>query len=424
MQILLKTVLPALFLFFLWAILIVLGALNGWWRQPLTNSDKPGDFIQEAKKEIHSDFVGGIAMALIEDGVVYDEYLFSVDNSVNRNTAFQVASLSKWVSAWGVMALVEQGKLNLDQPISQYLTRWQLPEGAFDNNEVTVRLLLSHTAGLTDGLGYQGFLPKTPIQSLEASLTKASDASPGANGEVKVGVKPGSEWIYSGGGYTLLQLIIEEVSGKTFQDYMTETIFQPLGMTNSTYGWDDAMHSNLATFYDKDASIGTHYRFTSLAATSLYTSLHDMELFVQAHFEGSNNEPRGRGVLNANSIDDMRKPHAQQMGAAIWGLGTMLYADNNQSDYIIGHDGQNEPAINMAVRLDPSTKHGIIILEMGSPLLATEIGGDWVFWKTGNVDSLSFISLFGSMKIWIGVGWLVILLFVVGFRVQKRSRSV
>ena len=65
-------------------------------------------------------------------------------------------------------------------------------------------------------------------------------------------------------------------------------------MTNSTFVWDDRVHSNLAAFYNEDGSIGTHYRYTSLAATSLYTSLSDMELFVQAHFEGRNKENRGR----------------------------------------------------------------------------------------------------------------------------------
>lgn len=306
MQKLLKTALLALCLIFLWAFIVFFGTLDGWWHQSLSRSDNPDRFFYEAKNEIQSAQLGSLVMALIEDGVVHDEYLFSIDKSVNRNTAFQVASLSKWVTAWGVMSLVEHGKLNLDRPVSDYLTRWNLPKGEFNNDDVTIRLLLSHTAGLTDGLGYSGFPPGTPIQSLEESLTRASDASPRANGEVKVGVKPGSKWIYSGGGYTLLQLLIEEVSGKSFQDYMTETIFQPLGMTNSTFVWDDVIHSNLATFYNEDISISTHYRYTSLAATSLYTSLNDLELFVQAHFKGINNEPKGRGVLNENMIDKMR----------------------------------------------------------------------------------------------------------------------
>lgn len=413
---------PPLGLIVLWAVFIFIGTLNGWWRQSLTKSDNPDNFIIEAKKEMHIDHVGSIAMALIEDGVVHEEYLFSLDDSVNRHTAFQVASLSKWVAAWGVMSLVDKGVLDLDAPVSKYLTRWQLPKGEFNNNEVTIRLLLSHTAGLTDGLGYSGFPPGMAVQSLEESLTRASDASPGADGAVKVGIKPGSKWLYSGGGYTLLQLLVEEVSGKSFQEYMKEAVFKPLSMTSSTFVWDETNNSNLAAFYTEDGSIAEHLRYTSLAATSLYTSLNDMELFVQAHFEGANSEPKGRGVLQVKTLDEIKRPHAYSMGAAIWGLGTIIYADNNQGDYIIGHDGKNEPAINTAVRLNPSTGDGIIVLEMGNPVLATEIGSEWVFWKTGNVDTLLFISLMVPMSIWIGTGSLAILILAILVGVVKRRR--
>jgi CubicO group peptidase (beta-lactamase class C family) len=68
-----------------------------------------------------------------------------------------MASISKWVTSWGVMALVRQGRLGLDVPVSLYLTRWQLPPSEFDNDGVTVRRLFTHMAGLIDGLGYLGF---------------------------------------------------------------------------------------------------------------------------------------------------------------------------------------------------------------------------------------------------------------------------
>ena len=77
------------------------------------------------------------------------------------------------------MKLVDNGQLDLDAPVSNYLTRWQLPPSPFNNQEVTVRRLLSHTAGLTDGLGYSGFEEGHPLQSLEQSLTKAADADSG-----------------------------------------------------------------------------------------------------------------------------------------------------------------------------------------------------------------------------------------------------
>ncbi len=160
--------------------------------------------------------------------------------------------------------------------MSRYLIRWQLLPSEFDNEEVTVRKILSHTAGLTDGLGYSGFETAAQVQSLEQSLTKAADADEGVSGAVSVGIKPGSEFNYSGGGYTLLQLLIEEVSDQSFDSYMKESVFDPLLIIHSTYVWDDSSSYLLAEYYNRDSTRSKHYRYTSLAATSLYTSLSDL----------------------------------------------------------------------------------------------------------------------------------------------------
>ena len=196
----------------LWAGLVLMGTLNGWGRKPLAPAGNANAFMESARKEIAAKHRGNAAFRLIENGKLHDEYF--VGDSVDSETLFQVASLSKWISAWGVMTLVEAGKLDLDAPVATYLRRWALPESEFDNSKVTVRRLLSHMAGLTDGLGYAGFAPGAKVQSPEESLTRAADAAPGADGRVRVGFAPGTKWRYSGGGYTLLQLVIEETSGE------------------------------------------------------------------------------------------------------------------------------------------------------------------------------------------------------------------
>jgi CubicO group peptidase (beta-lactamase class C family) len=312
--------------------------------------------------------------------------------------------MSKWITAWGIFTLVEAGKLDLDKPVSTYLTRWKLPKGPFDNDGVTVRRLLSHTAGLTDGLGYAGFKPGQPVQRLEDSLTRAADASPGAEGAVRVGIEPGSAFKYSGGGYTLLQLLIEEVSGQTFDAYMKTHVLDRLGMERSTFNLPDAEIEDVAAFYDTRGARAIHYRFTSQAATSLYTTSSDMTRFLQAHVRGANGELPGRGVLKPATLIEMRQPHASQLGADVWGLGTMLFAPNNRGGFIIGHDGNNEPAINTAARLDPDTGDGIIVLETGNKLLATMIASEWVFWRTGSIDFLMFMFELGSMITILAVG--------------------
>lgn len=420
----LKSFLAGLLAAALTGAVILFGAVEGWGRARLAPAGDAGQFAASAAARLDKDSMGNAAFILVDGGIPVSEHFVSRGAPVDRDTQFQVSSLSKWATAWGVMALVEQGKIDLDAPVSRYLTRWRLPAGAFDNDKVTVRRLLSHTAGLTDGLGYAGFAPGVPVQSLEASLTKAADASPGANGSVRVGMEPGS-FEYSGGGYTLLQLIVEEVSGQAFNDFMKQTVFVPLGMSRSTYVLAEPA-ANVAEFYDTDGSRATHFRFTSLAATSLYTSAGDMTRFIAAHAPGRNGEPAGRGVLSAETLRAMRRPHASEMGADIWGLGVMLYAPNNAGDFIIGHDGDNEPAINTAVRLDPATGDGVVLLETGNELLATRLAGEWVFWNSGEVDFLTLTMELKKTLTWaaIGAGVAFLAIFLLVWRPARRRKSV
>ncbi len=408
-----------------WAALAFFGTTNGWLRAPLAPVGDMPSFMNAASEVIDKDYQGNAAFVLVSGGEIIGDHFVSIGDPVDQDTLFQVASLSKWIAAWGVMALVEKGQLDLDTPVSDYLTRWRLPESEFDNDGVTARALLSHTAGLTDGLGYAGFAPDGEVQTLEQSLTRAADASPGADGRVRVGIEPGSTFEYSGGGYTLLQLLIEEITGETFAVYMQRTVFTPLNMQRSTYVYVEDGVPNVAKSYDVDGTQATRFRFTGLAPTALYTTAADMTRFVQAHLKAQNGAPAGRGVLKPETLDLMRQPHATQMGIDIWGLGTILYAPAKEGGYIIGHDGNDEPAINAAVRLNPATGDAIVILETGNKLLATVLAGEWVFWQTGTIDFLEFSMIAGEMFTAIIAGWVVIMIFAsaIGFRLMLRRRA-
>lgn len=427
MKRLLSNALVALLLMAIWTAAMVAGTMNGWWHRPIAPSPSNEAYLQAVTQQIASEFVGNFALAIVENGQVVEEVFHSAGRPVDRHTVFQVASLSKWVSAFGIMKLVEQGTLDLDAPVEKYLTRWHLPPSEFDNEGVTVRRLLSHTAGLTDGLGYSGFDAMTPIQTLEASLTKAADADSGTSGSVRVGLEPGSAFEYSGGGYTLLQLLVEEVTGSSFASFMKDSIFVPLGMEQSSFTWDDSSGLRLAELFEADGQAAPHYRYTALAAASLYISLQDMERFVQVFLQGPDGEAVGRGVLRPETIRMMRTPQAKTMGLDAWGLGTILYAPISNQDFIIGHDGRNRPTTNTAVRLNPATGDGIIVLETGSQLLATKLASEWVFWKTGKVDLLLLSMGADGMKRGIIIGWLVILTGLVVFWVARarlgRQRS-
>ena len=127
-------------------------------------------------------------------------------------------------------------------------------------------------------------------------------------------------------------------------------------------------------------------------------------------------------MLKPETLEMMREPHAKTMGIDIWGLGTVLYATTDDNDFIIGHDGKSTPPINTAVRLNPDTGDGIIILETGNPMIATKLASEWVFWKTGKVDTFLFPMLIDGMVSTIGIGWVVITIITIIFGMTRRLR--
>jgi CubicO group peptidase (beta-lactamase class C family) len=407
-----------------WAGLLILAASQGWAKRALAPDGDWDAFAQVAVEIIDASTAGNAALALMHDGDVVKEYFASTGKPMNGDTLFQMASVSKWVTAWGVMKLVDQGRLDLDAPVDDYLNRWELPETDYDNRQVTVRRLLSHSAGLTDGLGYGGFESLEEIQSLEDSLTQAADSAGPDRGATRMGKPADGTWRYSGGGYSLLQLLIEEVSGRGFNEYMREEVLLPLGMSRSTFVVDRHTEQNLADYFDTDGSLATHYYYTALAAASLYTSTNDLLRFLNAHCEGPNGEPPGRGNLSAATLKSMRVPHAQWLGVSVWGLGTTLLAKNGADDYVIGHDGGNRPAINTTARIDPVSCDGIVLLTSGSEGIASQLGGDWVYWHTAQVGGLDFIrAVADSLVIFlIGVGVILIAGMLIGWKYPRKPK--
>ena len=175
------------------------------------------------------------------------------------------------------MNLVQEGKIDLDAPAEKYLTRWHLPDSKFNSEEVTIRRLLSHTAGLSLS-GYPNWTFRDTLPTLEESLNGKTNGV----GRVEIIIKPGSKYEYSGGGYTVLQLIIEEVTGQKFQDYMQEEILNPLGMTNSSFKIDEKILRASATEYDNFGEAIDFEIFTAQAAAGFHTTIEDFSRFVIA----------------------------------------------------------------------------------------------------------------------------------------------
>jgi len=279
------------------------------------------------------------------------------------------------------MTLAEDNLIDLDSAVSRYLTRWQLPDSEFDNDQVTIRRLLSHTAGLTDRLGFGDYRFEEDIPILEEEL-RHPRASSGTDVAIAVGIEPGAEFLYSGGGYLMLQLLVEEVSGLRFEDYIQSKIFDPLEMDRSTYTSINET-DNVSSSYELDGTVAQSFKYASAAATGLASSSSDLAKLAKAILSADDG-----ALLKPSTIEAMREPHGFVLGAGIWGLGTILYAPSSKSDYVFGHDGSNDPAINSTVRLNPDTSDGIVLLVSGHPSLASNIASEWVLWQTGYPDFL------------------------------------
>jgi len=322
----------------------------------------------------------GAAAALIEDGrvAVARGYGRSDESGgpVTARTGFNVGSISKTVTAWGVMRLVEQGLLDLDVPVSGYLTRWSLPASEFDADGVTVRRLLSHTAGLSLH-GYPGWGPDAELPTLEASLSGATNGS----GDVRLIAEPGTEWRYSGGGYTLLQLLIEEVTGRGFADYMRDEVLRPLGMTRSDFVVTGEIEAGSSLAFDEFAEPTPSPRFTALAAAGLHTTVEDLATFAAAAVDGPGGELSGRGVLRPETVATMIAPVPASDGSYGLGYGVEPLGEDQ---VIVGHNGGNR-GWHAAFWIVPSTGEGFVVVTNGSNgwPVHRQIRCDWIEAQTG-----------------------------------------
>jgi len=181
--------------------------------------------------------VPGMAIALVRGGeTVWSGACGYADVAEGRpmtvDTLCRVESISKPVTARGVMNLVEQGLIELDNPLKTYLPAWNISDPDYDLRQVTVRRLLSDTSGI--GLGTIGdeYPPGSDMPSLEEYLA----------GEIRFARPPASGFLYSNVAFNTLELLIEEVTGRDFSEYMAAEVLGPLGMTQSSFSRDRELY--------------------------------------------------------------------------------------------------------------------------------------------------------------------------------------
>jgi CubicO group peptidase (beta-lactamase class C family) len=249
--------------------------------------------------------VPGAVVSYIKNGEVAWTKAFGIANlqagtPMRPDMVFNHGSNGKVMTAWALMRLVEAGKVELDAPANRYLKRWQIRSTTFDANGVTPRRLLSHTAGLT----VHGFADYEQGARLP-SLVDVLEGKNQDDGAVYIGWEPGSTMVYSGGGYVIAQMIIEDVSGQPFAAFMEREVAKPLGLSSLGWVWTPQLERRAPTPYDGDGKPVGYRQLASQAIGSEICTVPDFARFVAATVSGPGGEPPGRGVLKRETISTL-----------------------------------------------------------------------------------------------------------------------
>lgn len=283
--------------------------------------------------------VPGVSLAVVNSGKIewargYGVVEAGGARAVTPETLFQAASISKPVAAIAALRLIEQGRLALDEDVNGRLVSWKVPENAFTKEKkVTLRRILSHSAGLTVH-GFRGYAVGEEVPTLREVL---EGRKPANSLPIQVDVVPGSLWRYSGGGYCVLQQMIEDVVRKPFAETMEMTVLARLGMKQSTYRQPLPPHlaGRAATGHRKDGQPipGKWYTYPEMAAAGLWTTSSDLACFaieLEQSYAGRSNR-----VLSKKMARQMLSP---QMGRS--GLG--LEVDGEGASVRFSHGGANQ----------------------------------------------------------------------------------
>jgi CubicO group peptidase (beta-lactamase class C family) len=308
--------------------------------------------------------VPGVSIAMINNGKLewargYGVLEAGGARPVTAETRFQAASISKPVAAMAALALVEQGKLSLDEDVNLKLTSWHLPDNEFTTSQqVTVRRLLSHSAGLTIH-GFPGYAANQAVPTLKQILD--GQMPPANTGPIRVDMVPGKQLRYSGGGYTLLQQLMMDVTGRPFPELLQEVVLGRIGMSHSTFTQPlpKELEVAAATAHRQNGEPikGRWHTYPEMAAAGLWTTPSDLALFAIDLLESAQNKPNK--VL---SPEMSRQMLTKQAGS--YGLGVSL------GDKVFSHGGSNEGfTCILVVHID--TAQGAVIMtnsDNGPPL--------------------------------------------------------
>ena len=337
--------------------------------------------LTKRMEELH---IPGVSIAVVHNGTIEWAKGYGVrqtaGDAVKTDTMFQAGSISKPVAAMGTLRLVQEGKLSLDADINTSLKSWKVPPStAAPGAVVTLRELLTHTAGLTVH-GFPGYAAGEPVPTLAQVL---NGEKPANTALIRVDSPPGKAWRYSGGGYTVMQQLVIDTVKEPYPQFLHDTVLAPIGMSHSTYQQPlpPPMLTNAAMPYNVDGTPvkGGPHTYPEMAAAGLWTTASDLCRYiieVQNSLAG-----KGNHVLSQSMTQQMLTP-----GTGDWGLGLSL--GGSTADKWFSHGGVNEGYEALFVGYDSNGDGAAVMTNaQGGSRLAREVMSaiaaayDWPDWK-------------------------------------------
>jgi CubicO group peptidase (beta-lactamase class C family) len=334
---------------------------------PIAALEGKFDSPKTLKEQLVSYHTPGISIAVINDFEVEWARGFGVCESgatreIRQDTLFQAASISKPVFALAVMRLVQEGRLSLDEDVNNYLTSWRVPAITDWQPRITLRQLLSHTAGLT----VHGFPGYRSSQLLPTTVQILNGEPPANTSKVEVNLISGLHCRYSGGGTTVAQQVLVDILKRPFPEIMHELVLALLGMTNSTYEQplpaDWSSRAATAHSFSGIPLEGKHHVYPEMAAAGLWTTATDLAkvgVELMRVLRGFTPITWSKEV-----VEEMLRPQqpeqSQETNEAFAGLG--FFAGGGIGDgFHFFHNGGNEGFVSF-MRFYPNIGKGAVIM--------------------------------------------------------------
>lgn len=266
----------------------------------------------------------GIALGIVlEDGLVWSggfgQCDLARDDVPNADSLARIASVTKTVTTTAILQLRDEGRLDLDDPLTKYMPEFEsVTTRAGELDRVTLRRLLTH---------YSGLVTEAPLPGWDALDFPTVEAILGALGDTEVVIDQDLDWKYSNLAFGLLGKVIHRVSGVPYQIYVKEQILDPLGMTSTVFDLDDALKARFLTGYNptafQDYPVKAPYAHLNglSAAGQLHSSVADLAKWVAFQLGEEAGEREGAQVLSGRSLREMHRP---QYMASDWASGQCL----------------------------------------------------------------------------------------------------